>query len=504
MQNNNQLKKLKLQIHGMHCASCEVLIERNFKKIQGVEKVNVNQFDGKAKVYCFRVPNLQEFQAAVKANGYSVSPWHSQTNMNNSYQNQTEKPNYAEIATIFVIVLFVLYILSDSHLIPQLGITNNMSYGFVFLIGLVAALSTCIAVTGGLLLAIAAKYNEQNPDLSGWQKFKPSIYFNVGRIISYTILGGAIGALGSVLTLSPRINGVLTLAASGVMLILGLQMLKLFPWLSRFQPKMPKFLAHRIHDMSSGESKTGPFVLGAATFFLPCGFTQALQLYVLSKGSWQVGVLTMLAFSLGTLPALLSLSAISSFAKGAFQSYFLKFAGVVVVLLGIFNIQNGLNLTGFNIKSLAFGGSSVQATTDSNITVENGKQIAKMKVTGLSYTPYHFTVKQGVPVEWQIDGAAAGGCAQVIMVPSLGITKYLAKDSLTTVEFTPNQAGEISFSCPMGMTTPGSGFTVIGNSQGSTGNIQGNTITFTPNSTGTLAMTCSMRGRMGEITVEGT
>ena len=54
----------------------------------------------------------------------------------------------------------------------------------------------------------------------------------------------------------------------------------------------------------------------------------------------------MLAFALGTLPALLSLSALSSFAKGAFQRHFLKFAGAAVILLGFMNIQYGLVLTG--------------------------------------------------------------------------------------------------------------------------------------------------------------
>ena len=87
-------------------------------------------------------------------------------------------------------------------------------------------------------------------------------------------------------------------------------------------------------------------MLGAATFFLPCGFTQALQLYVLAKASVAAGALTMLAFSLGTLPALLSLSAVSSFARGAFQRHFLKVAGVAVIVLGLMNIQYGAGAHG--------------------------------------------------------------------------------------------------------------------------------------------------------------
>src|ERR1700694_2241701 len=104
-----------------------------------------------------------------------------------------------------------------------------MSYGVAFLIGLVASVSSCIAVTGGLLVALAAKYNEANAYLTDMQRLKPHIYFNAGRIVSYTLLGGAVGALGSTLTLSPEANGALTIVASLIMIALGLQMLKLVP-----------------------------------------------------------------------------------------------------------------------------------------------------------------------------------------------------------------------------------------------------------------------------------
>src|SRR5260370_18363897 len=130
-------------------------------------------------------------------------------------------------------------------------------------------------------------------------------------------------------------------------------MVKFSPPLKLLAPTMPKFIAHRIHDLSEKEAKGGAFVLGASTFFLPCGFTQALNRYVLDKGSFITGALIMLAFSLGTLPALVSLSALSGFAKGSFQKYFLKFAGVAVVLLGLFNIQTGLTLTAVGSENSA-------------------------------------------------------------------------------------------------------------------------------------------------------
>ncbi|MDD5110482.1 MAG: sulfite exporter TauE/SafE family protein [Patescibacteria group bacterium] len=456
-------KKMQYQIHGMHCANCEVLIERQLKKIPGVVGVHVNRASGQAAIDCSREPGMGEMQKMLSPHGYTISALGAP-----APTVQKSGRRYAEIGGAFVLV-FALYLLAKQfNLIPSgFGVSEEMGLGMVFAIGLVAAVSSCMAVTGGLLLAIAAKHNERHPDASSWQKFRPHLYFNVGRVASYTLLGGAVGALGSMLTISPRATGVLTVLVSLVMVLLGLQLLHLFPGLQRLQPRMPKFIAHRVHDMSGSEHRAGPVLLGAATFFLPCGFTQALQLYVLSQGNAVRGALTMLVFSLGTLPALLSVGAISSFARGSFQRYFLKFAGALVILLGIGNINRGLTLAGV---PLSFGGFSASPTAaandavkDENVLLENGVQVVEMKVTGYEYSPSRFTVRQGVPVEWRIDGTGAAGCAQVITMPKLNITEYLPRDGVKTIRFTPENTGTLPFSCTMGMTTPGAAFTVVAN-----------------------------------------
>src|SRR6202158_5742970 len=355
--------------------------------------------------------------------------------MGNIHTEKNSPRDYVEIGAAFLIVVGVLFALGQFDLLPkQFGLSDTMSYGLVFVIGLVASVSSCIAVTGGVLVAAAAKYNEATAGLTPMQRMKPHIYFNAGRILSYTLLGGAIGALGSALTLSPEINGVLTLLASAVMILLGLQILRLLPALTRFLPTMPKSFSHFIHDLAERDANGGAFVLGAATFFLPCGFTQALQLYVLAKGSFAVGALTMLAFSLGTLPALLSLSAMSSFATGRFQDLFLKFAGVAVIMLGAANIQYGLVLTGsaMNVASVTPDKPPVEMSPP-QMTATQGKQVVVMRIDGFSYIPNRFTVKQGVPVAWRIDASEAAGCGRFLLAPGPGMRQRLSDRSTTTI-----------------------------------------------------------------------
>jgi len=374
---------------------------------------------------------------------------------------------YMEIGAAFAILAGILLILDQLDFLPQrFAISNDMSYALVFVIGVVASISTCIAVTGGLLVAVAAKYNEVSGSLTALQRLKPHIYFNIGRIISYTLLGGAIGILGSALTFSAEMNGILTIAASVVMILLGLQMLKLFPSLTRFMPAMPKALSHRIHGLAERQTKGGAFVFGAATFFLPCGFTQALQLYVLAKADFATGALTMLAFSLGTLPALLSLSAISSFATGAFQRRFLKLAGAAVIVLGLLNIQYGLELTSGNLSSALSRGTAQPADQVAALSDDGATQIASMRIVGYQYVPNRFTVAQGVPVQWWIDASEAAGCGRILIAPKLGVRRLLSSNSTTVISFIPQETGDYGFNCAMGMMTRGSKFTVVAKGQG--------------------------------------
>ncbi len=466
-------KMLRLKIDGMHCANCEVLIERRFKKITGVRRVKVSSTTGMAEVNCYGDVDIATLQRAIVEDGYTVWLLHEQTNKpTDSGKVKNTRRDYVEIGAVFLVLVGLYVVLSELNILPErLAVPNTISYGLAFVIGIVASMSTCIAVTGGLLVAVAAKYNAVGGSLSGVQRFKPHIYFNVGRVVSYTILGGAIGALGSTFTLSADANGLLIIFASAVMIVLGLQMLKLLPPLGLLAPRMPKFIAHKIHDLSEKEAKGGAFILGASTFFLPCGFTQALQLYVLAKGSFMTGALIMLAFSLGTLPALVSLSALSSFAKGSFQRYFLKFAGVAVVILGLFNIQSGLTLTAVgteNSTPAANGGPVVAGTkqaipaTEQPVPIVDGKQIVDMKILGYRYEPNRFAVVQGIPVEWRIDASAAAGCGRIIIAPKAGVRKLLPSGT-TVITFTPQVPGDISFNCSMGMMTRGSRITVLPN-----------------------------------------
>ena len=448
------MQKTIVPIKGMHCRSCELLIEDEIKSIPGVKKVDVSHKKACAEVY-YKDSELkvEDLDRAVQNAGYSVgfsekAPIFS-----------AKVEDYMDI--IYAgIVLFFLFILVDGlGLSKYFAVNPNHPSNLltVALIGITAGFSTCMALIGGIVLGVSARFSQANASATSFEKFKPHLFFNLGRIVSYTILGGAIGLLGSFFQFSGTSLGLVTAAVALVMLTLGLQLTGLFPRLQNISFSVPKGISKLlgIKEQEQKEySHKNAFLMGGSTFFLPCGFTQAMQLYAVSTGSFVSGAAIMGIFALGSAPGLLSIGGLTAAIKGVFARKFFKFAGVVVSLLAFFNLNNGLNLLGTN--PLAGIGSRINAYAASDkkadIKVDNGVQVVRMDQTARGYSPNKFTVMVGVPVKWIITSKDPNSCASSIVSSKLNVRQSLHPGE-NVIEFTPKEIGTIKFSCSMGMYT---------------------------------------------------
>jgi sulfite exporter TauE/SafE len=308
-----------------------------------------------------------------------------------------------------------------------------------------------MAVSGGLLVGTVAKYNERiGNDETSAKRFAPTMLFVGGRLASYVILGGVIASVGKVLDPSPLAYGVIILIAAVVMIFLGLDMLHLLPHpLKRLMPRMPSSIGRRIMAAESSKHPLAPFFLGAATFFLPCGFTQALQIYALSVGSFVGGAMVLGAFALGTAPALLALGWASGAFRGGFKRFFFMFAGTAIILLGITNLVNGLSVIGINIPAPSASLNNDSVATGINII--DGVQVVTMKAYTNGYEPNILTLRAGMRTRWEIDAAAAAGCVRSLVSRPLGINQVLTAGP-NVIEFVaPKKPGTYPFSCSMGM-----------------------------------------------------
>ncbi len=332
-----QTQKYTFHIHGMHCNACVLMTESELGDLPNITHVKSSLKNHSVEVtgdFGNKTPEqiAEELTIPLKPHGYTVS-----------IERQVKEKNWSDFKIAIPIALgfAVLFVL-----LQKLGIVNlvgggNVTYGTAFVIGIIASLSTCMAVVGGLVLSMSATFAKEG------DKIRPQLMFHGGRIVAFFILGGVIGAIGSAFTLNTSATFILSLVIGIVMLILGINLLDTFHWAKKLQPSMPKFIAKHAHGISKMNHTLTPLLVGIATFFLPCGFTQSMQLYTLTTGSFLKGGLTMLVFALGTLP-ILALVSFSSFSikNSKKAGIFFKSAGLIVILFALFNLINALVVIG--------------------------------------------------------------------------------------------------------------------------------------------------------------
>ena len=447
----SQNKFIKVPIKGMHCRSCEILIEENLKEIDKVKSVDISYKTGEAIVhYIGDKASTDQIYKVIADTGYSIGVDEALPFITRN------KKEYTNLGIAFLFLAALYFILRGLGL-TSLNLTPNISspsWGLIILIGVVAGFSSCMALVGGLSLGLSTKFIESHPTATSAEKFRPHLFFILGRVLSYALLGGVLGMIGAVFQLSSTASGIVTILVGVVMLIMGLQLINIFPRLTKFKLTLPKSIskAFGISTKSKEYNHGQAMIMGAFTFFLPCGFTQAMQLYAISTGTFGFGALVMGLFALGTAPGLLSIGGVTSLVKGEFKEKFFKVAGLAVIFFGLFNLNNGYTLANISVGGSGNNSNQVAIANDPNVTLENGVQVVRMTETSNGYSPNSFSVKKGVPVKWIIDAQAPYSCASVVVMPKLKIQKFLAAGE-NTVEFTPTETGALPFSCSMGMYT---------------------------------------------------
>lgn len=432
------------KVNGMSCSSCELKIEKVLGKNAGVKAVKASLAKSEVRVEYDPSQILpEELAAAINRLGYEVAE-------NNSPSGRRRAKEFNQLLGIGII-LFALYWIIQStvgfNFIPQ--VDKTVGYGMLFVIGLLTSLH-CIAMCGGINLSQCVVREDgvavSDPArMSQWAKLKPSFLYNSGRVISYTILGGIVGAIGSVVSFTGMAKGIVAILGGVLMVIIGINMLDVFPWLKRVKISTPKFLGQKIANGGSGR---GPFLIGLFNGLMPCGPLQTMQLYALGTGSFWAGAAAMFLFSLGTVPLMFGFGVVSSFLSGKFTRRMLKISAILVIVLGLTMVNRGLSLSGISIAAPV---TDSRAGASGNIAqIQGSVQTVTTAFAGGQYQP--FIVQRGIPVKWTIRVKAEdlNGCNNPVTIPKYNIQKRLVPGD-NVIEFTPAEAGQITYTCWMGM-----------------------------------------------------
>jgi sulfite exporter TauE/SafE/copper chaperone CopZ len=328
------MKTLTFHVSGTHCPSCKIFIEDTLNEQIGINHTNVDLKREIVSIDTILDESQEELAEIltekIRHNGYSLSV----------EKRAVEKKDKGIIwlALPIGLAFLALFFIIQKSGILNFGLGGTVTPVTSFVIGLIASVSSCLAVVGGLVLSLSATVSQ---DKIG--DIKPMMLFHGGRLVSFAVLGGVLGAIGSAIGISFTFSALLGIFASVVMIVLGLNLVGLF------EKSLITLPSNFFSFFRKIEHKTlAPFLVGVGTFFLPCGFTQAMQVAALSSGSFFSGLLLMTAFALGTLPMLALLSfGSASFSQSKHAPLFFKTAGVVVIGLGAFALLAGL--TGLGI-----------------------------------------------------------------------------------------------------------------------------------------------------------
>ena len=455
MSNKLIAKEATYKVSGMHCASCEILIEKKLLEMKNIKSVKAKAGKGEVTIeYSENKPSTEKLNCLFEKENYT---FFDQLTIETKEKNNNESLNIFGIAILIIIGFLSLNRFGLSGLV---SVNSTSSLPAFFIFGILAGISSCAALVGGLVLSLSKQWLELYSDReSTWQKLQPHLMFNSGRLLSYTFFGFLLGLVGSKLNISLRFTALLIIAVSIMMVFLALQMLG-FKTFRKFQFTLPKFITRYIADETNFKGEYMPAILGALTFFLPCGFTITAQGLALISGNPFQGGLIMLVFALGTAPTLLAigLSSVKFSSRPHLALRFSKIAGILVLFFALFNFNNQLNVLGFT----SFNDLFVSKATSKGITdvsdlppLVDGKQVIKMDASSSGYSPNYFKVRAGQTVRWEITDTGTSGCTNAVISDSLFSGQINLTTGQTSIkEFTaPTQPGKYKFSCWMGMIT---------------------------------------------------
>ena len=225
----------KLFIQGMHCRACELRVEQALLSLPGVEKARASIVDNSVAVtYDGERVAREELLTVLSKAGYPVA---------SAEELPKESTKRARIARLLAAIgigaaLYLLFVnVGGVSFLPTVG--KNMTYGLLFVTGLLTSFH-CVAMCGGINLT----QNVRRPE-NARPALLPGVLYNLGRVLSYTLIGGVVGAIGSVLTPSGVFRGVVAVLAGVFMVLMGLNLLEVFPGLNRVLGRLPRLLRFR-------------------------------------------------------------------------------------------------------------------------------------------------------------------------------------------------------------------------------------------------------------------
>jgi hypothetical protein len=256
----------------------------------------------------------------------------------------------------------------------------------------------------------------------------------------------------------------MTQIAAGVLVVVfGLAQLGV-PGFRGIIVEPPASWSRLVRGRTRSTSATAPAVLGFASVLIPCGVTLSVEALALASGSAAAGAAIMAVFVAGTAPLFTTLGYLARKAAGAWRGRLTIATGAVVLAMGVYTLNGGLELSGSPLaasrvaETLGLGdppATSRAAPDDApplSTTADGTQQVIVTAVTG-AYRPGTIRVAAGKPTSLIVRSRDADGCVRAFVIADRDIQRILPADGDTVIDLGILQPGRLDYSCGMGMYT---------------------------------------------------
>jgi uncharacterized protein len=212
---------------------------------------------------------------------------------------------------------------------------NAVSLSAAFIAG-IAGSAHCFAMCGGLAGAFGMQTRSSVAVSSS--ALGNALPYHAGRLSGYALAGGICGLLGATLQAIldlARIGAWLRIASGVLLLLIALRILSPWNplrWLETLGAKFWRRLQPLTRKTGALNGNARAVAMGFLWGWLPCGLVYSMLLFAALSGRAIEGAAILLAFGLGTLPALLASSALASQAQHLLRGRWPRLASGVLLL----------------------------------------------------------------------------------------------------------------------------------------------------------------------------
>lgn len=415
------MKKRYIKIKGIHCEHCVVTIQRALREHPAIHTVSIR--NDIAEISYDEELDAAELVKIITDAGYF-------TEERLICENRNLLRDRIRVTEFFLILFCILGIamglrallgFNIFNLIPT--IDSSVTYGMLVATGALTSIH-CVGMCGAINLT-AASGQERS-----WKR--PFLY-NIGRVLSYTVIGGVVGLLGRAFSISPCLSGSIILLAAVVMFLMALRMLGILDFRLPYHVSLPT-------------QNRNSFVIGLLNGLMPCGPLQAMQLYALSTGSMLMGAASMFLFAIGTVPMMLVVGLFANVLRGKGRIWINKIAAILILVLSISMMSRGMSTLGIHLSQ------STQNEWEDYLaaTIEGEEQVVEFDLTYSSYAD--IVVQKDIPVRMiiHVDEQYLTGCNGEVMSSDFAFDQELQVGD-NEIVFTPTEEGTYTYTCWMNM-----------------------------------------------------